>query len=225
MNFNKYIIFTFIATALVLGCSFRTMPNKGQNDTLIGTYRYLKDSLPNANSKFFEEIQIKSDGSFTYKNRIGSFIKNEVNGNWKLEGSNLLLNSPASQKDVIEAIPCPSNSNEDLGYYVKVRNQKGHKINYMLIVNGNESNIIKEQYDNSSIKDVSSIENIQVVTTSGLYSKVLALSDYSYEKRCFEVTVNEKRSFDNEEWIFIDGKVRPKAYNRKSANYYLYKVE
>jgi hypothetical protein len=225
MNFNKYIIFTFIVTALILGCSFRTMPNNGQKDALIGTYRYLKDSVPNANSKFFEEIQLKPDGSFTYKNRIGSFIKNEVNGNWKLEGSNLLLNSPTSQKDVIEAIPCPSDNNGDLGYYVKVRNQKGHKINYMLIVDGNESNIIKEQYDNSSIKNVSSVENIQVITTFGLYSKVLALPDNSDEKRCFEVTVNEKRSFDNEEWTFVDSKVKPKAYNRKSAKYYLYKVE
>lgn len=222
MILNKYIVFTLIITAVVSGCSFRTMSNNGQKDTLIGTYRYLKDSVPNANSRFFEEIQIKSDGSFIYKNRIGSFIRNEVNGNWRLEGNKLILNSPSSQKDLIKSVSCFSDETKD--YHLKVRNQKGHKINYMLIVDGDESDTIKEQYSSSSINYVTSIETIQVITTSGLYSKVLELPNNNKE-RCFEITVNEKRNFDNEEWTFKEGKVRPKAFNRKSANYYLYKVE
>ncbi len=223
MNFKKYSIFTSILTLFILGCAFRTIAIN-EKDSLIGTYRYLKDSIPNANNKFFEEVEIKSDGSFTYKNRIGSFIRTEVRGNWKLEGNSLILDSPSSFKDLIETIDCPSDINKDLGCYLKVRNQKGQKISYMLIVNGDEKNIIKEQYDNSYIKDVTMFENLQVITTSGLYSKVLDLPSNVDEKKCYQAIVSETKSFNNEEWLFTKGKINPRGFNGKYTEYYLYKV-
>lgn len=226
----KKLIFTLLIVVFGIGCTIHKQHLNKSNfqASITGTYRFVKDSTPNPNINFFEEIQIRTDGSFTYKYSIGSFIKNEIDGTWKLNGSRLNLNSTFDFSDQVKPVPCQShaNSNMEKGYCFEVTNQKDQKINYILIFNGDDNIMLHEQFDKTCINNITEIEKIQIITTSDMYSKVLYLPISTDKIKCFHVKINDIRSFDNEEWEFIDlNKIRPNAFNKKPSNYFLYKID
>lgn len=199
-------------------CAFKTSNQNKFSDNIEGTYHYVRDSVNNPNSRFFEEIIIKEGGDFIYKTRIGSFIKNEIKGKWKLEKGELILNDILGIKDNIIPIEC---TDKEDNYSFLIRNSKGHKINYSLIIDGNLNSPIREQFD-VSLFNKNNIDKVQVMSTSGRLSKEFSLKSNS-DKKCYKISINESRYFDNEKWKIESNKLRPRGMDGKPAEYYLYK--
>ena len=198
---------------------------KSQQATLasdyFGEYEINWDSISNPNTNFYEHIELSSDGSFIYRMRMGGFIKTEVNGNWELKKQYLVLNSNNATPDTIDLKECDSkNEISDSIYVIKVRNKKGYKINYSLILNGDRENIIKEQFDQTVISRKIPVNDVQIITSSGIYSNRLSISK---KGRCFLVAINDKRVFVDEEWMLLNNKIRPMGLDKNPVKYFLYK--
>jgi hypothetical protein len=224
MKLNKFIFLLSFIVVVTVSYSFRTLTKNNNQNTIAGTYKYLKDSVQSPNSNFFEEIELKQNNSFIYKNRMGGFMRNHITGNWRLSDDKLILNSSSNSKDTITSLTCENHKSD---YFFEVTNQNGHKINYILIVNQDESRKLKEQYGSSLLNGIPNIQNIQIITSSGLYSKVLDLPlEKGKTSKCYSVKINEDRYFENEEWIVLkENKIQPKGMNQKLAEYFLYKVK
>jgi len=201
------------------GCSVHEVSKVDHIDfkSIIGTYEYIKDSVINFNPRFQESIEFNSDSSFLYVTRIGSFVRWEITGDWKLQGNKIILNDPKARENQISERGCDL---VDDKYRIDVRRFDGSKIGYSLKINNSE--LLRDLNGSSNLNLKRGIKNIQVVTTSGLHSEKLTIYG---EAHCFRIQINHKRTFINEEWTVLKAGLKPNGLDRNPAQYILYKTK
>jgi len=212
----KYSFFYFL---VLLSCVSLTQQDKGSADYgfELGIYRYNRDSVESPNPRFAESIELKRDNSFIYKVRTGSFIRLELSGDWQIKGDSLILDGYSN----IEETLLPKSCNAQNGYLFDVKGLDGYPLNYSLSINDG-SKWIRELHGPYTLDSDYKVESLQVVTSSGLYSKRFMIPS---DTNCFEVKISNKRYFKNEVWIIRENGLQPIGFDGKLAKYYLYKED
>lgn len=164
---------------------------------------------------FFEKIILFNNGTFKYSSRA-EFIKEEIDGNWKLKSDNILiLNSYPKQKKIIVTETLKRNKKNIL----YVTDSQGSPLVYhlYLVSKNNDTLVYKDQFEKTIIKkELYSffIEN----------SRGVCLPVYHVEKptnNLLNIKFERKRIFDNEEWKFEGNKIIPLGLDGKYSKYEL----
>jgi hypothetical protein len=82
---------------------------------IVGLYTSNNSSYPYNSGEYIESLELKSDSTFVYIEKLGGFIKSRTEGRWNVFGDSLYLKSNDSYKSKMEVIES-FNDNIDKGY-------------------------------------------------------------------------------------------------------------
>lgn len=129
-------ILFFSQFLLIAGCASMVGTKKSYElmSGIVGLYEYLPDSSDNPNRNFFESIDLKKDYTFSYKSRMGEFIRIELSGSWILDGGQVVLKSDYQKENIFKPADCSMKLQKRFSFDVKDLN--GNYFNYDLIIDG-----------------------------------------------------------------------------------------
>jgi hypothetical protein len=170
------------------------------------------------NRNYYESINLKENSQFIY-NYKNEFISYEIKGNYKINDSNLVLDSnPQRDKIIVKE----SNKGNKKNSLIIVRDKESNILTYhiYLILLNDEIICLKDQWDKTKIKN-QEIKGFYIVDTKGLKSPVyLKKGKFSNH---FVVLFETKRVFENETWLIEKDKIKPIGMDGEYQNYYLEK--
>lgn len=177
----------------------------------VGVYFY--DSL-----NYHESIDLSTNGKFTY-NCESEFLKIIIKGNYHIHRDSLILDSyPQRDKMLVNEIV----KGKKNAIYIDVKDKNGNAIHYnlYLLLENNSVVCIENQWDITKIKD-KKIKGFYIVDKKGLKSPMYNKKGLS--TNYFSVIFETNRVFENEVWLFENGKLKPKGLNGENQDYYLEK--
>jgi len=193
--------------------------NHQESPDLAGKYTTRNPS--HTNPRHYEEITLRPDSTFKYHVRIGSFIRQEIEGNWSVYENYLILNeSDTGMKELVV--------NESYDTIIpkgwvrfSIRQFNNSSINYgITATNGDTTIHLRNQYETSLLP-------LSSVTEFYVEGSLFRYSTYQVKDRTsnhFAVRVSPRRLFLDEKWL-IEGKerLRPVGLDNKYAGYFLSK--
>lgn len=187
---------------------------KPKEPEIVGIYHFVRDSVDTPNPHFYESIEFRSDSSFVYFTRQNEFIKINIQGRWRIEGKEILLNSDNQQKTVVKPEKCRK---KPLNYYhIIVRDNNGSNFNYNL----KTTTLLLNDLNGEALLKKRGQSYFQIISSSGFHSERMQLNPkYS----CYQVSFANKRQFINERWEVFKDKIRPRGIDFELAKYFLYK--
>lgn len=182
-----------------------------QNSKYSGVYSY---STPLSSSHYHEEISLKNDGSFYYKQSM-PFYRVKIIGNWQVSNGYLVLDShPQRSKMLVK-----ESWHKQDGNVIQVRDKSENCIGYYLylITNKKDTLIYRDQFNKSIISRMFS--SFYIVDTKGLHSPVYNV--IGGRTNYFEVKFETKRLFENEYWMISKEGLIPIGLDNKPQSYLL----
>lgn len=194
----------YLLMCLVLNCNSQNI-NK-----IAGKYIYNIDN-------FNESIYLKNNGTFIY-NVSMPFYKSEIRGNWQIRGEKIILDSYPQKEKLIVSEKRKGTLKKTT---FKVVNKKGEPISYklLLVTNSQDTICFLEQWKKT--ETYSKIKGFFIQDSKGLKSPYYKIKGTS--SNYFEVIFETIRIFENEDWLFTNGKIKPKGLDSKYQKYFLIK--
>lgn len=177
-----------------------------------GIYEYKTEN-------FYESIELNENYKFKYNYRQNP-ISYSIEGNYKIKGNNLILDS-SPQKDKI--IVRESKKGNKKKFRFCVTDKLGIPFNYTLyaIRKSNDTITLKNQWEKSKIKDIA-IKSFYIVDSKGLKTPTYHIE--GTKTNYFEVMMETKRVMDNEVWKIKGEIITPIGINGKYQSYKLKKT-
>ena len=176
-----------------------------------GVYKYKTD-------RFYESIELKKNYTFKYMYSMHN-IKLVVNGNYRIIGDSLILDSnPQKDKIIVN-----EDSKGNLGNNKFIITDKyDNPFNYTLSIISQKGDtlILKNQWIKSKIKNVK-IKEFYITDSKGLKSPTYLIK--GKQSNCFRIFFETKRVFENEIWKINDDKIFPNNLSGEKVRYFLTK--
>lgn len=171
-------------------------------------------------NRFYENIKLMPNNEFSYKYNV-HFINYTLEGNYFVKGDSLILNSNPHRDKVIVRETKMGRKNITT---FKVTDKQGIPFNYTLycVARNNDTIVLKNQNNNSKVKDKEIIE-FYIVDTKGLKTPSYIIK--GERTNCFGIQMETKRSFDNEVWQIKDNTVLPRGMDSEYQDYVLNRVK
>jgi hypothetical protein len=187
----------------------------------VGFYTSNNNSYPYNSGEYLESLQLKSDSSFIYTEKLGSFIKSKTEGRWSVVGDSLLLKSNDLYKSKMEVVES-FNDNIEKGYAkISLQNfDKSIAVYHLEILKGKNTIEVRDIFNRSVFIKKRKIDKIIVISPSLEFP---AYKVVNKEMNDFVFNLVPNRVFINEKWLLRNGKIFPKKFNGDPAKYYLKK--
>ncbi|MCA6069499.1 hypothetical protein JI747_020255 [Chryseobacterium sp. RG1] len=167
--------------------------------------------------RYYECINLLKDGSFKYYRKT-EFLKEEIYGNWQVKNDSLLVldSNPQRSRLIVNEI-----YKKGKKITFNVRDSEQRLINYHLYIIRNKKDTIayKDQFDKTIVTNKEKGMSFYIVNTAGLHSPEYKFK--SNKANYFNVTFEQKRIFENEQWKFKGNKIVPLNLDGKYSNYEL----
>lgn len=177
-----------------------------------GVYEY-------KSGNFYESIELKANYKFEYNYRLNP-ISYSLEGNYRIKGDSLILNS-SPQRDKI--IVRESKKGNKKNFRFCVVDKLGVPFNYTLyaITKENDTITLTNQWKNSKIKNIP-IRSFYIVDSKGLKTPTYLIQGTNTNH--FEIIMETKRVMDNEIWKIKDNIITPIGMNGEYQPYSLKKI-
>lgn len=166
---------------------------------------------------YYESIDLLENGSFVYYSK-SEFIKTEVKGNWQIRNDSILVLDSSPQRSKITVLESRKRSKKST---FQIRNTDNRQIYYnlYLITKDNDTLAFKNQFDKTVV--LGNFSSFYVVDTKGQYSPIYKI--LGSRSNIFDITIEEKRVFENEYWKYYGKYIVPLGLDGKYSNYKLVK--
>ncbi|WP_372472526.1 hypothetical protein AB4865_06810 [Capnocytophaga sp. ARDL2] len=167
---------------------------------------------------YYESISLLKNGQFIYKNNT-NFLSLKIEGKWEIKNDSILILNSDIKNDKIKVV---ESIKKDKKHIFKVRNTNDYYFVYeiYLINNKGDTIVMKNQFDKTNI--IGNFSSFYIVDTRGLKSPTYKIINEN--ANFFEITIEQKRFFDNEIWKFHHDYIIPLGIDEKYTNYKLYKT-
>lgn len=187
---------------IILGILFSSLNLFSQEEQkLLGKYTYKQIG------GYSEELNLELNNIFCFKEKsLGSNY--ETQGTWSLKDSILILTSYDQKNLIVQE----NRDTKSKVYTINVVSDCGNLMFYHLelIINDNDTLILRDQFESSKVK--TQFSKFRITGTNGIKSIIYTVS--SEDSNVFDVKFKNKRIFSAEPWIIIDdNNIRPKNHD------------